>query len=74
MLPANYARALTEMGARIGIAVVIVVILGFVAVLLYLARRSIVNFITALLVRRQGAVEGSTDATVDDDGGKPPGV
>ncbi|MBE3045915.1 hypothetical protein IMZ48_25910 [Candidatus Bathyarchaeota archaeon] len=59
------------MGARIGIAVVIVVVLGIVAVLIYFARKSIVDFITALLVRKRDDAEGSTAATVHVEEGPP---
>lgn len=70
---AGYSSAILEMGARIGIAIVIVVLLGLVAVLLYLARQSIINFVTALLIRRREARgEGSSDSTTADDGRKRP--
>ena len=75
----NYFRALTEMGPRIGIAIIIVVVLGIVAVLLYLARSAVVNFVTALLVRRgaergsDGSTEGA-DGNGDGDGRKRPAV
>lgn len=71
MSASGYTSAITEMGARIGIAVVIVVLLGFIAVLLYFARKSIIKFVTALLIRRREARgEGSTDTAAGDDGGR----
>lgn len=71
MSVSNYSNALTEMGPRIGIAIIIVVILGIVAVILYLARTAVVNFVTALLIRRraEGGSDGSTEGADGNGGG-----
>lgn len=79
MTIADSSSALTEMGPRIGVAIIIVVVIGIVAVLLYLARSAVVNFATALLVRRRagrgsdGSTEGA-DGNGGGDGRKRPAV